>query len=144
MKAEQIMTRDPRTVTPNQTVAEAVKVMTNEDCGVVPVVRSDRELQVVGVVTDRDIALRACNENGTGPAATVSSVMTSNVFCVNPSDDLARVREVMESAGVRRVPVVDDNKHLLGIISMKDVAENVGDNEVGGTDSRILEQKPNN
>lgn len=138
------MTRDPRTVTPNQTVAEAVKVMTNEDCGVVPVVRSDRELQVVGVVTDRDIALRACNENGPGPSATVSSVMTSNVFCVNPGDDLARVREVMESAGVRRVPVVDDNQQLLGIISMKDVAENTGDKEVGGTDSRILEQKPNN
>jgi CBS domain-containing protein len=144
MRAEQIMTRDPRTVTPNQTVAEAVKVMTTEDCGVVPVVQSDRELQVIGVVTDRDIALRACAENGPGPSASVSSVMTSNVFCVSPNDDLARVREVMESAGVRRVPVVDDNRHLLGIISLKDVAENAGDNEVGGLDSRILEQKPNN
>lgn len=144
MKAEQIMTRDPRTVTPNQTVADAVKVMSNESCGVVPVVQSDREMQVIGVLTDRDIALRACGENAQGPAASVSSVMTSNVFCVSPSDDLARVREVMESAGVRRVPVVDDKKHLLGIISLKDVAENLGDREVGGLDSRILEQKPNN
>lgn len=144
MKAEQIMTRDPRTVTPNQTVAEAVKVMQTEACGVVPVVQSDRELTVVGVVTDRDIALRACSENAPGPAATVSSVMTSNVFCVAPGDDMARIREVMENAGVRRVPVVDDNKHLLGIISMKDVAENAGDREVGHVDSKILEQKPNN
>jgi CBS domain-containing protein len=144
MRAEEIMTRDPRTVTPNQTVADAVKVMTTEDCGIVPVVESDRDMHVVGVITDRDIALRACAPDGPGPNASVSSVMSSNVFCVSPSDELGRVREVMESAGVRRVPVVTEDQKLLGIISIKDIAENAGDREVGQTDSKILEQKPNN
>lgn len=144
MNAEQIMTRDPQSVTATQTVADAVKVMTTENCGVVPVVESDRENTVIGVVTDRDIALRACAEDASGPAATISSVMSSSVFSVAPSDDLARVREVMQNAGVRRVPVVDDKGKLLGIISMKDVAENLGAREVGDLDSNILDQKPNN
>jgi CBS domain-containing protein len=144
MRAEEIMTRDPRTVTPNQTVAEAVKVMSTENCGIVPVVESDRDLHVVGVITDRDIALRACAPDGPGPDASVSSIMSSNVFCVSPGDDVSRVCEVMESAGVRRVPVVTEDQKLLGIISLKDIAGNAGDREVGGLDSKILEQKPNN
>jgi CBS domain-containing protein len=144
MRAEEIMTRDPRTVTPKQTVADAVKVMASENCGIVPVVESDRDMHVVGVVTDRDIALRACASSKNGPDEAVSAVMTSNVFCVSPSDSVSRVREVMESAGVRRVPVVSEDKQLLGIISLKDVAENSGEREVGGLDSKILDQKPNN
>lgn len=144
MKAEEIMTRDPRTVTPSQTVSEAVKVMSAENCGIVPVVESDRDMHIVGVVTDRDVALRACAPEGPGPDGAVSSVMTSNVFCVSPQDDLSRVCQVMESAGVRRVPVVSEDNRLLGIISLKDVAENAGDREVGGLDSKILEQQPNN
>ena len=144
MKAEEIMTRDPGTVTPTQTVAEAVRVMSAEDCGIVPVVESDRDHHIVGVITDRDVALRACAADGSGPDTTVSSVMTSNVFCVNPSDDLSRVREVMERAGVRRVPVVTEDKKLLGIISMKDLAENAGNKEIGNLESAILDQDPNN
>src|SRR5688572_3671162 len=105
MKAEEIMTSSPQTVTLNQTVAEAVGVMTAQQCGIVPVVDSDGSLNVVGVITDRDIALRACGTDGAGPKSSVSSVMTSNVFCVAPDDDLAHVCEVMEGAGVRRVPV---------------------------------------
>src|SRR5512133_1501076 len=131
MRAEEIMTKDPGCVTPYQTVADAVRVMESEDCGIVPVVESDRNFHIVGVVTDRDIALRACREDGTGPAARIDSLMTSNVFCVHPDDDLDRVSQVMQRSGVRRVPVVNDSDELLGIISMKDLADKVGEEKIG-------------
>jgi CBS domain-containing protein len=144
MKAEEIMTRDPRSVTPLQTVAEAVKVMQTEDCGIVPVVQSDGNLQVIGVITDRDIALRACRPDGHGPEEKIESVMTEHVFCVHPDDDITRVSQVMESAGIRRVPVVGRNNELMGIISIKDLADNLDDREIGRIDGDILGQKPNN
>ncbi|MBC8144159.1 MAG: CBS domain-containing protein [bacterium] len=144
MKAEEIMTSSPRTVTQNQTVAEAVGVMTTENCGIVPVVESEGSLTIVGVITDRDIALRACGTDGSGPQSTVSSIMTSNVFCVAPQDDISRISHVMESAGVRRVPVVSDEQQLVGIISFKDLASNTDDAEVGSLESTILELDPNN
>lgn len=144
MKAEEIMTATPRTVTPLQSVADVVSVMKAENCGIVPVVESEGSLNVIGVVTDRDIALRACSPQGAGPDSTVSSVMTSNVFCVAPNDDISRVLEVMESAGIRRVPVIEDDKRLVGIISFKDLATSTNDTQVGGLESTILEQRPNN
>ena len=144
MRAEEIMTRSPRTVTPDQTVAEAVRVMASEGCGIVPVVASGDASNIIGVVTDRDVALRACAPNGQGPHESISAVMTSNVFCVSPDDELARVTEVMESAGIRRVPVVGENNKLLGIISIADVARNADDSRVGELESQITELAPNN
>ena len=144
MKAEEIMTTNPRTVTGSQTIAEAVGIMSAENCGIVPVVESEGSLSVVGVITDRDIALRACGTDGEGPSGSVASVMTSNVFCVAPDDELSRVCEVMESAGIRRVPVVGDDNRLVGIISFKDLAQNTDQSDVGGLEATISELGPNN
>jgi predicted transcriptional regulator len=70
--------------------------------------------------------------------------MTEHVFSVLPDDDIARVCQVMENAGVRRVPVVDSDQRLLGIISMKDLAGNANDTVVGSIESSIVEKNPNN
>lgn len=143
MIASEIMTKVPQTVTATQPVADAIEIMKNENCGVVPVVSPEDSSSLVGIVTDRDIALKACSQNGDGPNTPVVEAMSTNLFVVAPQDPLPKVREIMETAGVRRVPVVDDN-HLVGIISLKDIAENAGTRELGETDDKILSQDPNN
>lgn len=142
-RAEEIMTRQPSCVSPSQSVADVVQIMQSQDCGVVPVVDSTSGGSLVGIVTDRDIALRACSSGAQGPTTSVVDVMTTNLFCVAPQDSIERVREVMAEAGVRRVPVVEDSK-LVGIISMKDVATEASSQEVGATDEKILGQQSNN
>ena len=143
IKAEEIMTRAPQTVTPTQTVADAVQIMKSENCGVVPVVNPEDNSTLVGIVTDRDIALRACCDGSSGAETPVVEVMSTNLFVVAPEDPLPKVRDVMETAGVRRVPVCD-NEHLVGIISLKDLADNLSSDNVGETEDRILTQDPNN
>jgi CBS domain-containing protein len=143
MKAVDIMTRDPQTVTAAQPVADAIEIMKNENCGVVPVVSPEDGSSLVGIVTDRDIAMKACCDGGNGPTMPIVEAMSTNLYVVDPEDTLPRIRSIMEEAGVRRVPVVD-NERLVGIISMKDIAENVTTREIGETDDRILTQEPNN
>lgn len=143
LKASEIMTRAPQTVTAAQPVADAIQIMKTENCGVVPVVSPEDNSSLVGIITDRDIALKACDEGASGPEMPVVEAMSTNLFVVAPDDPLPRVQQVMEEAGVRRVPVVD-NERLVGIISLKDLAEHFSPRTVGETDDRILSQEPNN
>ena len=145
LRAEEFMTRQPRSVNRDETVSRAVEIMSSEKCGIVPVVNSDNDSTLVGVVTDRDIALRACGNGGHGPDESVEKVMTSSsLFCCSPDDDLQRVTQIMENAGVRRVPVVDGENKVIGIVSLADVARRVDKTVLGSTDDKILEMKPNN
>jgi CBS domain-containing protein len=137
------MTREPACVSPTQQVADAVEIMKSQDCGVVPVVDSKSGGSLVGIITDRDIALRACCDGGSGPGTTIAEVMTTNLFCVAPEDSIERVRQVMTEGGVRRVPVVE-NDRLVGIISMKDLSDESSARVVGETDESIMGQEPNN
>ncbi len=143
MKASEIMTSSPQTVTAAQQVADAIQIMKAENCGVVPVVSPEDNSSLVGLVTDRDIALKACEEGASGPQMPVVEAMTTNLFVVSPDDPLPRVKQIMEDAGVRRVPVVE-NDRLVGIISMKDLADKLHYNSIGETDDKILSQEPNN
>jgi CBS domain-containing protein len=143
MTASEIMTPVPQTVTPDQSIADAVEIMRNESCGVVPVVRPEDGSTLVGIITDRDIALRACGPGCEGAEMQIEEAMSTNLFVVAPDDTIPHVREVMESAGVRRVPVVD-NDQLVGIISLCDVAAIIDRESIGEIDTRILTQDPNN
>ncbi len=143
LKASQIMTRMPQTVTATQSVADAIQIMKAENCGVVPVVSPEDSSSLIGLVTDRDIALKACEEGGSGPETLVVEAMTTNLSVVAPDDPLPHVQQIMEEAGVRRVPVVE-NDRLVGIISMKDLADHANAQTVGTTDDKILSQTPNN
>lgn len=144
MKASDVMTPNPRTVTPESRVSDAVSIMRSESCGVVPVVRSEGEMTIVGILTDRDVALKACTDGAAGPETSVSVVMTGNVRCVHVDDDLSQVESVMKNAGVHRVPVVEENNRLAGIISLRDIATTRGVKDVGDVADAILEQRPNN
>ena len=142
MRAEEVMTRDPKAITSSQTVADAVQIMKTEHCGVVPIV-DEGENTIVGLVTDRDIALGCCDSGGLGPDTPISTVMSTNLFCVDKSEDLSAVQQMMERSGVRRIPVVEEDNRLVGIISMKDLADNLGDGKFGKTESAVLQQEPN-
>jgi len=121
MKVKELMTKNPACVTPEQTVQDAARAMEQADCGLLPVVESSNGGRLIGVVTDRDIALRAVAA-GKGPSARVADVMSANPRCCKPDDDVELVQRVMAEMKVRRVPVVDNDGHGVGIVSQADLA----------------------
>ncbi len=136
MRVRDIMTSDPAWCTPESTAREAATLMREHDCGSIPVVQSKEKRNLVGTVTDRDLAIRGLAE-GKGPEARVRELMTSSPVTCGPDDEVETVREVMVARLVRRVPVVEGGA-LVGIVAQADIAREEGaasDQEVG----RIVE-----
>ena len=121
MKAREIMTANPRTVTPDTNLPEVARLMQSEDVGIVPVVDAGGSRQLVGVVTDRDIALRVVGEGRDPNSVRVSDVMSTNVRTCREDDSVDDVMDVMGTEQVRRVPIVDERGSLVGIVAQADV-----------------------
>lgn len=121
MKAQDIMSRNPSCVTPDTSIADAARLMKEENVGVVPVVESESSKKLVGVLTDRDIAVRAVAEGRDGATTSVGHIMTSDVRTTAPTDSVKEVMDLMGSEQVRRVPVVDERGALVGIIAQADI-----------------------
>jgi CBS domain-containing protein len=138
MKIQDVMTRDPRSVAPETPVSEAARIMRDEDVGIVPVVDGDRRL--VGVVTDRDIAVRIVAE-GRDASVSVRDVMSSDDLATcTPDADVEQAMEQMASEQVRRIPVVDERGSLVGIIAQADVVRKASDDrKAENTVERISE-----
>lgn len=117
-----LMTSNIETVRPDQTAREAASFMLSADTGSIPVCEDDR---VIGMITDRDIAVRGVAE-GKGPECSVRELMTSDVVCARQDDDVKSVAAMMSDAQVRRLPVVDDNDRLVGMVSLGDLARESG------------------
>lgn len=115
----EIMTKEVKTAGPDASVAEVAVMMREGDMGVVPVVGGDGKL--AGIVTDRDIVVRVVAE-GKSPATSVSEAMTTELFTVSPGDYVFEAIRLMGDKQVRRIPVIDSNGSLAGIIAMADVA----------------------
>jgi CBS domain-containing protein len=118
MRCSEIMTRDVRTATREMTLREVGSMMREGDMGSVPVVENGR---LIGIVTDRDIVVR-CVAEGLDPETSVSKAMTTEIFSVKPDDFAFEAVRLMGDKQVRRVPVVDQEGKLAGIISMADIA----------------------
>jgi CBS domain-containing protein len=118
MKVSDAMTRDVRVANPNQTIQDAAKIMLDVDSGVLPVGENDR---LIGMITDRDIAVRAVAQ-GKGPQTLVREVMTDHVHYCFDDEDTDEVTRKMADSQVRRLPVVNRDKRLIGILSLGDVA----------------------
>jgi CBS domain-containing protein len=118
MKVSDSMTRDVRVANPNQTIQDAAKMMSDVDSGVLPVGENDR---LIGMITDRDIAVRAVAQ-GKGPQTLVREVMTDHVHYCFDDEDMDEVTRKMADSQVRRLPVVNRDKRLVGILSLGDVA----------------------
>jgi CBS domain-containing protein len=144
MRVRDVMTPDPAFCTPDATAREAAALMRDNDCGSIPVVESQSSRRVVGTVTDRDLAIRGLAE-GKGPDTRVRELMTEGPTTAGPEDEIEIVREVMIAQQVRRVPVVDDNGLLLGIVAQADLALEEGaasDQEVGRIVEAISDPRP--
>ena len=118
MKVSEVMTREVQTVQPDQPVQEAANFMLTEDAGSMPVTDGDR---LIGMITDRDIAVRGVAK-GFGPNTPVRKLMTSELITVRIDDDVEGVASKMSEAQVRRLPVVDQDERLCGIVSLGDLA----------------------
>ena len=135
MKVSDAMSRDVQVVGPTQSIRDAAKIMSKIDAGVLPVGENDR---LVGMITDRDIAIRAVAE-GKAPTTKVRDIMSDEVLYCFDDQDLDEVAQNMGDTKVRRLPVLNREKRLVGIISLGDVARNEDAGTTGQTISHISE-----
>jgi CBS domain-containing protein len=118
MKISEVMTTDVQTVSADQTAREAASFMLRADAGSIPVCEGDK---VIGMITDRDIAVRGVAE-GRGPDTPVRELMSDGIVCAREDDDVDEVAQRMSTEQVRRLPVLDANDRLCGIVSLGDLA----------------------
>jgi CBS domain-containing protein len=121
VRAADIMTADPRTVTPQTTLADAARLMAELDVGIMPVVESAESARLLGVVTDRDLAVRGLARGKDG-GAPVAECMTADVATVQLMASMREVFDLMKRERIRRVPVTDGDGQLVGIIAQADLA----------------------
>ncbi len=142
MQVRNMMTSNPACVTPEESARDAARLMKEHDCGLIPVVESRDSRRLVGVITDRDIAVRLVGE-GKGADTKVSDVMSRDPSCASPDTDVSEVERIMSERQVRRVPIVGSAGRLEGIVAQADLAlsddSGVSDREVARTVERISE-----
>ena len=131
MKVSEVMTRDVQTIRPDDPVQQAASFMLSADAGSIPVTDGER---LIGMITDRDIAVRGIAK-GYGPDTPVRELMTDDVICVREDDNVEDIASKMSEAQVRRLPVIDSNERLCGIISLGDLSRQTD----GGTANEALE-----
>ena len=127
MRVSEAMTRGVKLCTPGQTIREAARTMAEIDAGAMPVGENDR---LIGMITDRDIAIRAVAQ-GKGPDTPVREVMSEHIHYCYEDEELDDVAQNMGDIRVRRLPVVNREKRLVGILSLGDVARTEGGETVG-------------
>jgi len=119
VKIKEIMTNDPELIDPEASIREAAKRMRDEDIGALPVGENDR---LIGMVTDRDIALRGVAEDRAPETTTVRDVMSEKVYYCFEDEDVEEAARCMAENQVRRLPILDRDKRLTGILSLGDIA----------------------
>ena len=128
MKIQDVMTRDPRSVTPETSARDAACIMKDEDVGIIPVIDGDSR-RLVGVVTDRDIALRVVAVGRDGETRVGDVMSADKLATCTPDEDLDSAMETMASEQLRRIPIVDERGSLVGIIAQADVVRKARDNK---------------
>ena len=118
MNIRDLMTSDLQTVSPGDTVQQAAGFMLSADTGSIPVCDGDR---IVGMITDRDIAVRGIGK-GFGPDCTVAELMSKDIVCARDTDDVHAIAQQMSDKQVRRMPVVDAEDRLVGMVCLGDLS----------------------
>jgi CBS domain-containing protein len=124
-KCKDIMTRNPVCCLKTDSVEHAAELMKQRDIGPLPVVEDNRSKKLVGIVTDRDLAIKVLADRRDPKTTKVGDVMSSNPVACSPEDDLERALNAMEDHQVRRIPVVDSNACIVGIIAQADIATRI-------------------
>ena len=125
MRCQEIMTKNPVTVTMESTVLEVARVMAEKDIGFVPI--CDKSGVAVGTVTDRDIVVRCVAKERDPKNARLKEFGGNQVVCVQPEDDVSKARNLMEQHKVQRILVCDASKHPRGVISLQDLSQSSQD-----------------
>jgi CBS domain-containing protein len=133
-RIRELMTKDPRTVRPDSTAVDAARLMREEDTGIAPITEGDGRL--VGVVTDRDLAIRVIAEEKDPRTTKVTEIASQNLITIDPDQDLDEALELMAEHQLRRLPVVEEDGKLVGILAQADVARHAGPERTG----RVVEE----
>ena len=128
-----LMTDNPRTIDAEKPVAYAAKMMRDEDVGLAPIVQGDR---LVGTLTDRDIAIRVVAEGRDPESTTVREVASTDLVTIDPEQSLDEALRLMAQHQVRRLPVVEEDGRLVGVLAQADVDRHGEDRETG----QVVEQ----
>ena len=124
-KCNEVMTKNPLCCLPEDRVTKAAGLMKSENIGSIPVVENEQTKKLVGIVTDRDLALRIVAEGLDAKSTKVDAVMTRKVVTCRAEDDLQKALDAMAENQLRRIPVVDGDHKIVGIIAQADVATRV-------------------
>jgi CBS domain-containing protein len=122
------MTENPRAIGRDSTVVEAAKIMRSEDVGIVPIVDDDK---LVGTLTDRDIAIRVVAEGKDPNTTKAEEVASREIVTIDPQQDLDEALRLMARHQVRRLPVVEEDGKLVGIVAQADIAQHATDEQTG-------------
>lgn len=141
MNVMQIMTPAPACCMPDDRLPDVAALMVEYDCGGIPVVESMETLKPIGVITDRDIACRAVTEGNGALEKTVADYMSSPCVAVTPGATVEDCCQILEKHRIRRVPVVDDDGILCGMVSQADIAIHAPMNKAAHT-LRAVSQRP--
>lgn len=137
-----VMTPNPKCVSEKDSIQDVARIMKDQDTGVVPVVEGKK---IIGLITDRDIVVRGLAEGRDLTSLRVNELMSKSVRTVKEDMPLADVLDLMGNAEIRRVPVVNGNNELVGIVSLGDIASQSNhDNRVGKAVEDISQAPPNN
>jgi CBS domain-containing protein len=132
-----LMTDNPRTIDAEKPVAYAAKMMRDEDVGLAPIVQGD---MLVGTLTDRDIAIRVVAEGRDPESTTVREVASTDLITIDPEQSLDEALRLMAQHQVRRLPVVEEDGRLVGVLAQADVARHGEDRETGQVVEQISKQ----
>ena len=124
-KCKKVMTKDPVCCLPNDFVVSVAKLMKRENIGSVPVIDNVQTRNLIGIVTDRDLAIKVVSESRNAKTTKVVEVMTQKVVSCLADDNLQKAMDAMSENQLRRIPIVDKDNKILGIISQADVATRV-------------------
>jgi CBS domain-containing protein len=128
MKVREVMTANPRTIDADKSVAYAAKMLKDEDVGLAPIVEGDR---LIGTVTDRDIAIRVVAEGKDPESTTVREIASKQLVTIDPQQDLDEALRLMAQHQVRRLPVVEEDGRIVGVVAQADVAREAEDSQTG-------------
>jgi CBS domain-containing protein len=123
MKIQEVMTADPSWCIPEDISTQAACIMKELNVGIVPVVKSTADHTLVGIVTDRDLCLGVVAADKCARAVSVQTCMTTNIVACRPGDDVQQAADLMHANQVRRIPVIDQQGILQGMISTADICQ---------------------
>ena len=124
-KCSEVMTNNPVCCLPNDTVANVAELMNSGNIGSIPVIENEQTKKLIGIVTDRDLTLKIVGKGLDAKSTKVETVMTRKVVTCRADDDLQKALDAMAENQLRRIPVVDADNKIMGIIAQADVATRI-------------------